>query len=80
MNSHRQSLQECTRDTIHQYLNNMKGHQAQNLHAYIMDEIEKGLIREVLQFTAGHLSQSSKILGITRTTLRNKIRKHQLLD
>ncbi len=72
------NLQEYTRHTIEQYLQNMKGHQAKNLYDFVMNEIEKGLILEVLEYTNGNRTKTSEILGITRTTLRNKIRKHKL--
>ena len=73
------NLQDCTRDTVRQYLQNLKGHQAKNLYDFIIGEIEKGIILEVLEFTKGNRTKTSDILGITRTTLRNKIEKHKLL-
>ena len=72
------NLQDYTRHTVNQYLQNLKGHQAKNLYHLITDEIEKGIILEVLDFSKGNLTRTSDILGITRTTLRNKIRKHKL--
>ena len=72
------NLKDYTRQTVRQYLNDLKGHQAKNLYDFVIDEIEKGIILEVLDFTEGNQTQASTILGITRTTLRNKIRKHQL--
>ncbi len=73
------NLQEYTRQTVRKYLNDLKGHQAKNLYDFVIDQIEKGIIEEVLEFTKGNRTQSSEILGITRTTLRNKINKHKLM-
>lgn len=72
------NLQEYTRQTVNRYLRNLKGHQAKNLYDFVIDQIEKGIIVEVLEFTSGNRTQASEILGITRTTLRNKIKKHKL--
>jgi Fis family transcriptional regulator len=72
------NLQMYTRKIVKQYLLNLKGHKAKNLHGFIIGEIEKGVILEVLEFTKGNLTQSADILGITRTTLRNKSRKHKI--
>jgi Fis family transcriptional regulator len=72
------NLQEYTRHLVKNYLHNLKGHQANNLNNLIIHEVEIGLILEVLSFTKGNLTEASIILGITRTTLRNKIRKHKL--
>jgi Fis family transcriptional regulator len=72
------NLQDYTRHTVRQYLKYLDGHPAQNLYNFVMDEVEKGIILEVLNFTDGNQSKSSNVLGITRTTLRTKIRKHKL--
>jgi Fis family transcriptional regulator len=72
------NLQEYTRHIVKKYLYNLKGHPAKNLNKLIIDEVQIGLILEVLSFTKGNLTEASEILGITRTTLRNKIRKHKL--
>lgn len=72
------NLQDYTRHTVRQYLKYLDGHPAKNLYTFVMDEVEKGIILEVLKFTDGNQSKSSDVLGITRTTLRTKIRKHKL--
>ncbi|MCF6287734.1 MAG: Fis family transcriptional regulator [Proteobacteria bacterium] len=72
------NLQDFTRHTVNQYLQNLNGHQAENLHDFIITEIEKGLILEVLEFTNNNFTKTANILGVTRTTLRNKINKHML--
>lgn len=72
------NLQDYTRQTVKKYLEDLKGHQAKNLYDFVVDQIEKGIIEEVLDFTNGNRTRSSEILGITRTTLRSKIAKHKL--
>ena len=72
------NLQEYTRHLVKNYLQTLKGHPTKNLSKLIIYEVEIGLILEVLSFTKGNLIEASVILGITRTTLRNKIRKHKL--
>ncbi|VAW36109.1 hypothetical protein MNBD_GAMMA01-215 [hydrothermal vent metagenome] len=73
------NLQNYTRHTVRRYLQNLAGHQAKNLYDFVVDEVEKGLILEIMDFTDSNQTQTSDILGITRTTLRNKIKKHKLL-
>ena len=46
----------------------------QNLHEQTIDFVERYLLGRVLDFTSGNQSQASRILGITRGSLRNKIR------
>ncbi len=78
MDSKKINLTQYSRKAVKQFLKKMDNHQASNLLTFVVDEIEKGIILEVLDFTQGNQSKSAQILGITRTTLRNKIKKHQL--
>ncbi|QDU60645.1 Nitrogen regulation protein NR(I) [Planctomycetes bacterium Pan216] len=45
-----------------------------SLYADSIEHLERFLIRRVLEHTGGHQSHASEILGITRSSLRNKIR------
>jgi two-component system nitrogen regulation response regulator GlnG len=45
-----------------------------NLHAATMAELERDLIQKVLERTAGNQSAAAAMLGITRSSLRFKIR------
>lgn len=67
-----------TRRSVKDYLRHMDEYETRDLYDAVVYEIEKGLILEVLDHCDGNQSETSKILGITRTTLRNKIRKHKL--
>ena len=73
-----QTLEQACRKAVKKYLENLKGHQAKNLHDFIINQIEKGIIKEVLHFTKGNQTEASKILGLTRTTLRTKKKKHKI--
>ena len=48
------------------------------LHTSVMEEVEKTLIELVLRETKSNQVRASKALGITRTTLRTKIRNYGL--
>ena len=43
-----------------------------------MGEVEKPLLRAVLDYTGGNQSEAADILGINRGTLRKKLRDHNL--
>jgi two-component system nitrogen regulation response regulator GlnG len=49
-----------------------------NLHGSVMGEVEKTLMDMVLKETGSNLVKSASILGITRTTLRSKIKNYGL--
>ena len=47
---------------------------SQDLYLETLEMMERFVITRVLKYTEGNQSQAAKILGITRGTLRNKIR------
>lgn len=50
----------------------------EGLHATSIAVMERYLLARVLEKTAGNQSQAAKILGITRGSLRNKIRQYRI--
>ncbi len=72
-----QSQKGSTQRAVHHYLENLNGHEATTTDLYdlVIAETEKGMIIEVLDWCGGNQSRAAALLGITRTTLRNKIRK-----
>lgn len=61
---------------VAQYLEDMGNTPPDNLHERIMREVEAPLIRTVLEHTGGNQSHAAAILGMTRSTLRNRIRRY----
>jgi len=47
-----------------------------DLYAEALEKMEKELLSQVLQHSNGNQSEAARILGITRGSLRNKIRSH----
>lgn len=52
------------------------GEDPRDLYAETLAVMERCLVTSVLQHTNGNQSHASRILGITRGSLRNKIRRH----
>jgi len=44
----------------------------------IIDETEIGMLQAVMQFTKGNQSKTAQLLGITRSTLRQRLNRHKL--
>lgn len=72
------SLNEFVRQVVRQYLDDMGETDPDHLHALIMSTVEEPLIATVLEHVGGNQSRAAAILGITRTTLRNRIKRYQL--
>lgn len=71
-------LNDFVRGVVRQYLEDMGETAPENLHSLIMKEVECPLIETVLNHTEGNQSQAAQILGITRTTLRNRLKRYGL--
>ncbi len=75
-----QNQKAFTRESVRLYLESLNGHSTNCLYDLVIDETEKGMIMEVLNWCKGNRSKAADILGITRTTLRNKMRKLKISD
>lgn len=69
-------LREHVQQTIRQFLQDMDCTEPENVYRKLLTEIEPPLIEEVLRYTAGNQSRTARVLGMTRNTLRSKIRRY----
>jgi nitrogen regulation protein NR(I) len=60
------------------YIDEALANGTEGLHAASIAVVERYLLARVLEKTAGNQSQAAKILGITRGSLRNKIRLYRI--
>jgi DNA-binding protein Fis len=72
------SLDEFLEEKLKRYLKKLAKLERSNLHDAILSEVEKSLIKLVLNETVGNQLKTAKILGINRTTLRTKINKYKI--
>lgn len=73
------AISESVQESVRQYLDTMGDHDVSDLHELVISEVERPLMRCVLSFTDNNQSRTAEILGISRGTLRKKLRKYQLL-
>ncbi len=69
-----ETLIKCL-DLYFERLGNQKPHAVMEM---VTEVFEKPTIEYVLKKTCGNLTKASKVLGITRSTLRNRIAKYDL--
>lgn len=68
------SLKESLKDHIKQYFQILEHTNLENsLYEKVIKEVELVLIQETLEITNGVQSQTARILGINRNTLRKKM-------
>lgn len=71
-------LRHVVSRAVAQYLKDMGNTPPDNLHERIVREVEVPLIQTVLEHTGRNQSRAAEILGMTRSTLRNRIRRYDL--
>lgn len=60
------------------YFKNLDGHEPSNLYQLILEEVEKPLLERVLEHTNSNQTKTATILGISRGTLRKKLKQYHL--
>ena len=72
------SIQDFLEEKLKRYLKEMTKLEKCNLYDSVVSEVEKALIKIVLNETGGNQLKASKTLGINRNTLRTKIREYKI--
>jgi len=71
-------LREHVQETIRLYLDDMGNTEPEHVYQKLLSEIEPPLIEEVLRYTSGNQSRAARVLGMTRNTLRSKLRRYAI--
>lgn len=71
-------LDSALKQTLERYFKTLCGHQTSGLHRLVTHRIEKLLLEYVLDKTDYNYSQTAKILGISRATLRHKMTHYKI--
>jgi Fis family transcriptional regulator len=73
------SLDACVRDSLEKYFEDLRGTEPHDLHAMVLQAVERPMLELVLQRTDGNQSKAAEWLGINRNTLRRKLQEHKLV-
>ncbi len=69
-------LSEHVRMALRNYFARLDGHEATDLYAMVISEVEKPLIETVLEQCGHNQSKAAQVLGLSRGTLRKKMIQH----
>ena len=75
----RHPLRECVREAVDNYFENLEGHGCSDLFRMVMGQVEAPLLEAVMRHTGGIQSSAAELLGISRGTLRKKLREYDLI-
>ncbi len=75
-----QPLHDSVRQSLENYLSQLKGQSPSNLYELILAEVEEPLMKAVMEYTKSNQSRAAIILGLSRGTLRKKLKQYGMLD
>lgn len=83
-NSFSESLAEVTlrsnvEEVMKHYFANLNGEEPRHVYDFFLDEIEEPLLHSVMKFVNSNQSEAARILGLSRGTLRTKLKKFGML-
>lgn len=75
-----QPLHDSVRQSLENYLSQLKGQLPSNLYELILAEVEAPLMQCVMDYTKNNQSRAAIVLGLSRGTLRKKLKMYGMLD
>jgi len=75
-----QPLHDSVRQALESYFMQLKGQVPSNLYELVLAEVEVPLIQAVMEYTRGNQSRAAILLGLSRGTLRKKLKIYGMLD
>src|ERR1700757_1424407 len=75
-----QPLHDSVRQALESYFSQLKGQVPNNLYEMVLSEVEMPLMEAVMEYTKGNQSRAAILLGLSRGTLRKKLKIYGMLD
>lgn len=73
------SLKENVTEVMQHYFANLKGEEPAHVYDFFLDEVEEPLLVAVMKYTNNNQSEAARLLGLSRGTLRAKLKKFGML-
>lgn len=72
------TLRQSVKDALEKYLLHLDGQAPINLYQMVLVQIEEPLLKFVMNLTKNNQSQAALLLGLSRGTLRKKLKQYNL--
>jgi Fis family transcriptional regulator len=73
------TLRQTVESAVKGYFQQMDGQSVTNLYDLVLAEVEEPLLKSVMEETRGNQSKAAITLGLSRGTLRKKLKSYDLL-
>ncbi|HYQ71482.1 MAG TPA: DNA-binding transcriptional regulator Fis [Gammaproteobacteria bacterium] len=74
----KQPIRRSVTSALELYLGDMNGHDVNDLYHVVLSEVEPAILNVVMDYVSGNQSQAAEVLGISRSTLRKKLKLYGL--
>ncbi len=71
-------LRDYVKSALAQYFQQLEGQKIVDLYEFVLAEVEAPLMEAVMAYTRGNQSKAAILLGVSRSTLRKKLKQYQL--
>ena len=72
-------LRHAVSIALSDYFKRLDGHAPANVYQMVMEQIEVPLLKAIMHFTRGNQCKAAIMLGISRGTLRKKLKQYGML-
>jgi Fis family transcriptional regulator, factor for inversion stimulation protein len=73
------TLRENVEEIMKHYFVKLQGEEPRHVYDFFLEEIEEPLLAAVMKFTSQNQSEAARMLGLSRGTLRTKLKKYGML-
>ncbi len=70
------SLRTHVLEALDRYFQVLDGKEPISVHSLVLEEVESALYEAVMKFTRGNQSRAAKLMGVSRGTLRTKLKHY----
>lgn len=74
----KQPIRRSVTSALELYLGDLDGHKVNDLYHVVLNEVEPALFNVVMHHVDGNQTLAAEMLGISRGTLRKKLKQYEL--
>ena len=80
VNQQKQLLKNSVQESLQNYFSKIGDSLINNLYGMVLSEVEEPLLKVVMSYTKGNQSKAAILMGLSRGTLRKKLKIYGMLD
>jgi Fis family transcriptional regulator, factor for inversion stimulation protein len=79
MPNHTKSLKNSVKQSLEHYFRQLDGVPPSDFYALLMAQVEPPVLESVMKYTNDNQSKAAELLGISRGTLRKKLKQYKMI-